>query len=651
MMMMMMMMMMRKSVTNLYCTVLAQGKSIGKHVFLSRSNMPGHGMSGFKNGAPMDNRARLRELELKFYNSLVQESDTSTGLSFAGQTPVQAFAQNHGMGMAGSVPLHPFIGFPTPPTTATASAPPPLVPAQPMAAAAAAAAGAVPWQQVAPPPQTGAAPTINGQQANQLHQAYLHAVNPDHQQPPNHNNNVVSSAGTLNPPPPGANPTQPLINPTHPIANPTQTFLHPPKPVPNNISHSPVPSSLAATETKPVVAPAPGSFAPLLPLPSGGNAPSAGSSDARGSQVSPSRQTNGTDTTTMEGSTTSTAKVDAASSAQNPYSDLPDFLSGFEKVVEVSSIAPTALSNESEKFRLQSRILTPTVQGQTGVVQRSEGGGVPNSEYSPPFTSRSFDDFHRFLGKGLSHQALDLNGNKKANGLHHHHHHHAPTGNQVVANHPDVMHGMQPTGDSSLAQSSADPQRQGSTVTADSYAVFAQQSALAVSQHSAYCRTDRTSAVTAKAEEGLTNNPTMSLSFPFSQANTFSESTFSLVGAPPVVNAANLRAHAMATENQALSGKSGDSHGIPTQAFPTGQNIVSASEKSNSGTESESGIGSSRGSSGTESNTTSDNASDNASNDSDSNSLEPVPKKRKVEHSGAAVPSVRRDVSPVAQGG
>ena len=56
--------------------------------------------------------------------------------------------------------------------------------------------------------------------------------------------------------------------------------------------------------------------------------------------------------------------------------EIPDLLSGFEKVVQGMNVgSPTELSN--------NRTTTTTTP----------------PEYSPPFTSRSFDEFHRFLGK------------------------------------------------------------------------------------------------------------------------------------------------------------------------------------------------------------------------------------------------------------
>jgi hypothetical protein len=59
--------------------------------------------------------------------------------------------------------------------------------------------------------------------------------------------------------------------------------------------------------------------------------------------------------------------------------EIPDLLSGFERVVQGMKEAPIATTSEEVE-----------VQSSTAVT---------SNEYSPPFTSRSFDEFHRFLGK------------------------------------------------------------------------------------------------------------------------------------------------------------------------------------------------------------------------------------------------------------
>lgn len=241
--------------------------------------------------------------------------------------------------------------------------------------------------------------------------------------------------------------------------------------------------------------------------------------------------------------------------------DIPDFLSGFDKVA--------ARSGEPNKGVPQ-----PSLQSAHG------GNGRPSSQYSPPFTSRSFDDFHQLLGKGLSPKPLDLNNACKG-----------------FTQPPFDMYSQpNPT-------HAADPAPGQPPVTADSYALFAQQSALAVSQHSAYCGKDSVSIIslpnlnaTSNARQGL----------PAAMMTT------------SVVNAANLRAHSEASATK---------------------NVVSGSEKSDWGTsteESESTGVLSRAS-GSESNTSSDNASYGTSNDNDSDSLSlegPHKKKIKIGHRG-----------------
>lgn len=98
--------------------------------------------------------------------------------------------------------------------------------------------------------------------------------------------------------------------------------------------------------------------------------------------------------------------------------ELPDFLSGFDKVIGHSTFAP-------------------------------EAKGL---QYSPPFTSQSFDDIHLFLGK----EALTLN---------------------------------ETSGNTDPPVSASD----GCTSVADSYYQFAQESANMASQHSAYSSTKASS--------------------------------------------------------------------------------------------------------------------------------------------------------------
>jgi hypothetical protein len=218
--------------------------------------------------------------------------------------------------------------------------------------------------------------------------------------------------------------------------------------------------------------------------------------------------------------------------------DLPDFLSGFDKVA----------ARSGEQVAQQ-----PTMQ-----YAHQYSNGRPAAHHTPPFTSRSFDDFHQLLGKGLSPKPLDLNNAYKG----------FPQSPFDNNSQPNATHAAEPP------------------VSADSYALFAQQSALAVSQHSAYCSKDSTAMPLPTLSANNTQTPDMLT--------------------PSIVNAANLRAHSEAAEES---------------------NVVSGSEKSDWGasTSESSGLMSRN----------SDNSSDNTSNDNDSDSLSvegPQQKKMKIEH-------------------
>ena len=182
--------------------------------------------------------------------------------------------------------------------------------------------------------------------------------------------------------------------------------------------------------------------------------------------------------------------VDALNTgAENQSGDLPDFLSGFDKVT--------------------------TGNRHGGILGES---WQLSSQYSPPFTSRSFDDFHRLLGKDLSplntgHPAIMLPPGQdmpevpieqpsgivlQDGGL-------GLNENLAVSNPVSTQLSEptcrqidelgRPTAKSELENSALSSSRilegqaslvQGGNIGADAYNVFAEVSASAVSQHSAY---------------------------------------------------------------------------------------------------------------------------------------------------------------------
>ena len=128
----------------------------------------------------------------------------------------------------------------------------------------------------------------------------------------------------------------------------------------------------------------------------------------------------------------STVKPPDITGVMNQHS-FPDFLAGFDKV---------ALS------------MKPSASG----LQESEEQQQPQLQCSPPFTSRSFDDFHRLLGKDLS--PLDEESSK--------------AGSQEKKSPPTASDSSKKKFDTTAL------------FTAESYAMFAQESARAASQHAAY---------------------------------------------------------------------------------------------------------------------------------------------------------------------
>lgn len=146
-----------------------------------------------------------------------------------------------------------------------------------------------------------------------------------------------------------------------------------------------------------------------------------------------------------------------------PANELRDFLSGFDKV---NGQAPQA---------------------------------IPPAQHSPPFTSQSFDDFHRLLGKGLSPSTSGIDEGLSRFSI--------PGQDELTSDQQRSL--AQPTLNASPQNHKADAtalnsnknmlsqaykealstvsKEQGSGhLGADSYNIFAQESAFAASQHSAY---------------------------------------------------------------------------------------------------------------------------------------------------------------------
>ena len=146
----------------------------------------------------------------------------------------------------------------------------------------------------------------------------------------------------------------------------------------------------------------------------------------------------------MEESTTKPTAPQGHRPSTNGAASVPDFLAGFDKVASS----------------------TPKLHGM-------QGGAVLSSEYSPPFTSKSFDDFHRLLGKDVDEIAKPGIGS--------------------VSTPQQTMHSTASIHPRPLKLSPRESPGNGSHVpdtmalfSAESYAMFAQESALTMSHHAAY---------------------------------------------------------------------------------------------------------------------------------------------------------------------
>lgn len=259
--------------------------------------------------------------------------------------------------------------------------------------------------------------------------------------------------------------------------------------------------------------------------------------------------------------------------------EVPDFLSGFEKV------AARARETRGEST-IQFQWIADGFDLSVDVNATTPMNTAHEEAYSPNFTSRSFDDLHCHLGKGLS----------------------SPHPNDFYLN------------------------------SADTYALFAQQSAHAVSQHSAYARSEQNG-------DGL---PQLSLpsvvisrkALPQRYASGESKVVQPHSG---FINAANLLAHTQAAKDSRVdmitfSTNAHDDEeeiGHSTYSGTEHRNIVSGSEQSHSDRWTEEEVGSTRG--GSENNT----ISDHASNDSDSTTDEgPRNKKAKIDSTNQRVTEI-----------
>jgi hypothetical protein len=240
--------------------------------------------------------------------------------------------------------------------------------------------------------------------------------------------------------------------------------------------------------------------------------------------------------------------------------EVPDFLAGFDNVT--------------------SNLKHGTAQGKS-TTDASPTGGIP--QYSPPFTSQSFDDFHRLLGKDLS--PLDETADQKTSAS-------------------STRDRQQPH--SSLAASAQTSQsiREIDTMAlfnAESYAMFAQESAIAASQHAAYFQ---------PGDAGL--NPMYSLD---------AEGLMSVISGQIEDRqqyASQQNVQPMPSQAISLSGTRISSNGLTPVERLYGEldmNVVSGSEPSSSATETESTVLSMRES--LSDRDVSDNASNDCTNDND----------------------------------
>lgn len=588
------------------------GKSIGKHVFLSRST--GTGLAHARSSRNHDNGVKLKELEQKFYHSLLSESN---GVGDASHMHPHLMA-HHAFGMfqphAPFTPQGPHLSLTHNPFfhNFVPNSSGAMVPSfgMPNAAVNKGQSVAVATTKSTPSSTTShemnnsIQSTVGNNHAEQLQQTYLNAI----KQAPAPEKESKSS------------PQQKADSNARKQKNPSRTEGDA---APNNETKTNALSSTTAIHSD----------------------QPAGSANDNATTNGASCQSSPDDGGEGEPSVVAAPQ----DSLGNGPTELPDLVSGFDNIAATTATA----------FQLQQQSLCCPPDG-TSLPPAAE----MMCYYSPAYTSKSFDDLHQYLGtpqpfqlnsKSVAGEANkedtgvpvteSLKLNQKAAG--------ATTSRDGRSSQPESnmsseqMRGMpQPAlvslGPATNMRSGAVAQnflviapsdKSNQAAQADAYAMFAQQSALAVSQHSAYCRNEPLAGEMPRRNKSTKRHRVQE---PQSIAVIIDEDSTASAGAASVVNAANLKAHVEAQAQAEDYMSSSDSSGSAThrsqkrprfslntkapQAFmgaSSHPSIVSGSERSNSdmGTESESALGSSQGSStasGSESNAGSDNASDNS---------------------------------------
>ena len=235
--------------------------------------------------------------------------------------------------------------------------------------------------------------------------------------------------------------------------------------------------------------------------------------------------------------------------------------------------------------------------------------------FSPTITSKSFDDLHQFIGKDCSYDG----GN---------------TQNKPVKEESNET--VKPCAHSPKTQSEGGTDNFAlNDSSSNAYAIFAQQSAIAVSKHSAYCRNDQMIPIQNEPESTGPMSPSNQLPLSHCILNQVKPKTSN----DTAFSAANLKLHSKAVEEMArVDQVSERSNQVTLQSGTNGanynrnsmlgshSNIVSGSERTDSA-EGSSGVNSSASGSCTGS----DNASDNSDSISDEGRLASNSRKRKSE--------------------
>ncbi len=159
---------------------------------------------------------------------------------------------------------------------------------------------------------------------------------------------------------------------------------------------------------------------------------------------------------------------------RSSMSEIPDFLSGFDRVAAVAAKEANSFNNGTYVLKDSA----PWISVAPQMAAAASNGTTSTEPHSPPFTSKSFDEFHRLLGNDLSMHKMELLQQAQVS--------EAVRIPATESLGQGASFTSQPMVRPATIVPRSETKESSNAFSADSYALFAQESARAVSEHSAY---------------------------------------------------------------------------------------------------------------------------------------------------------------------